>query len=107
MDFNLYWNTSGDNYDFEGMSFQKWKEKTGYDSHSIIADPYFKNPGSYNFTLQKEKNTRRINFKPFDYSKAGVYGDSRWKVKAKLSIDIIKAFDIEVERNNKNKDLGH
>ena len=46
MDYNLYWNTSGDNYDFEGMSFQNWKEKTGHDSHSIIADPYFKDPKS-------------------------------------------------------------
>ena len=107
MDNNLYWNTSGDNYEFEGESFQKWKEKTGHDSHSIIADPYFKDPASYDFTLQKQKNTRRIKFKPFDYGKAGVYGDVRWKEKAKLSSNIIKAFDIEVERNNKNKDLGY
>ena len=107
MDYNIYWNTSGGNYDFEGLSFQKWKEKTGHDSHSIIADPYFKDPESYDFTLQKKQNTRRIKFKPFDYSRAGVYGDSQWKEKAKLSSDIIKAFDIEVERNNQNKDLGY
>ena len=107
MDYNIYWNTNRDSYDFEGLSFQKWKEKTGHDSHSIIADPYFKDPESYDFTLQKKQNTRRIKFKPFDYSKAGVYGDSQWKEKAKLSSDRIKAFDIEVERNNQNKDLGY
>ena len=102
-DYNLYWNTNGDSYEF----FQKWKEKTGHDSHSFIADPYFKNPETYDFTLLKQRNTRRIKFKPFDYSKAGVYGDSQWKEKAKLSSDRAMAFDIEVERNNKNKDLGY
>ncbi|WP_339709290.1 right-handed parallel beta-helix repeat-containing protein [uncultured Kriegella sp.] len=107
MDNNLFWNTSGDEYDFEGLSFQQWQKKTGHDSRSIIADPHFKDPKSYNFTLQKNKNVRRIKFKPFDYGKAGVYGDSQWKEKAKLSSDRVKAFDIEVERNNKNKQLRY
>ena len=35
---------------------------------------------------------KKIGFKPFDYSRAGVYGDLDWKAKAILSDHLIKQF---------------
>lgn len=99
MDYNLYWNTDGDKYDFAGKTFEAWKQ-TGHDSHSIIADPYFKDLKAFDFTFQKRKNINRIKFKPFDYSKAGVYGDANWKEKAKLSAETLRLFDAEVQAND-------
>ena len=98
MDKNLYWNTNGGAYDFNGKTFNEWK-KTGHDIHSIIADPYFMDSENYNFNFKSKKSIRRIGFKPFDYSAAGVYGVDSWIEKARLSEDIRKAFDKDVELN--------
>ena len=98
MDQNLYWNTGGDKYDFNGRSFSKWK-RSGHDHHSYIADPYFKDAISYDFTFENEKNIQRIGFEPFDYSKAGVYGSAEWKDKAKLAESILNNFDKVIEEN--------
>lgn len=98
MDNNLYWNTSGDEYNFAGKSFKEW-QKTGRDKNSIVADPFFSNPEDYDFQIINNRNIRRIGFKPFDYTKAGVYGDASWVEKAKLADDVLQAFDREVEKN--------
>ncbi len=98
MDQNLYWNIGGDNYDFNGKSFSKWK-RSGHDLHSYIADPYFRDARSYDFTFENEKNIQRIGFKPFDYLKAGVYGSMEWKDKAKLPESILNNFDKVIEEN--------
>ncbi len=98
MDNNLYWNTTGDNYIFAGKSFKDW-QKTGHDKNSFIADPFFSNPGDYDFRVKNKRNIRRIGFKTFDYTKAGVYGDALWVDKAKLPDDVLKSFDKEVEKN--------
>ena len=100
MDNNLYWNTKGDDYDFAGKSFSEWK-KTGHDTHSVIADPGFKDPGKYNFKLKGNDNTNKIGFVPFDYSRAGVYGRKRWVKKALLPESVTKEFDRVVEENLK------
>ena len=103
MDQNLYWNMDGDNYDFNGSSFSKWK-KTGHDLHSYLADPNFKDARSFDFTFNNERNIQRIGFKPFDYSKAGVYGSTEWKNRAKLADSILNNFDKTIEENMlKNK----
>ncbi len=47
---------------------------------------------------------RKINFIPFDYSKAGVYGSEEWKKLAELDKDLVREFDERVlllEENNK------
>ncbi|WP_223552212.1 right-handed parallel beta-helix repeat-containing protein [Aestuariivivens sp. NBU2969] len=98
MDNNLYWNTAGKKYTYNGKSFVKWKE-TGHDKHSIIADPYFKNAKGYDFKIKSKRNVKRIGFEPFDYLSAGVYGDDQWIEKAQLPEAIVKAFDKEVELN--------
>ena len=92
IDHNCFWNSNMKKIDFLGMDFEKWK-KLGKDKHSIIADPKFKDPMRFDFRFQNMKVVRKIDFKPFDYSRAGVYGDQDWKDKSVLSDELIKRFD--------------
>jgi hypothetical protein len=104
MDHNLYWNTSGGEYIFNGISFDKWQE-TGHDVNSFIADPGFVNAQEFDFRFKEKKNIQKINFVPFDYSKAGVYGNKEWKEKARLPEQIRIDFDKVVDKNIKEADL--
>ena len=97
IDKNCFWNTTTKNIDFQGGSFSDWK-KLGKDKHSIIADPLFKDPENFDFRFKSTRIAKKIGFKPFDYSKAGVYGDQEWKDKAKLSKNLEWKFD-EVMKN--------
>jgi len=36
---------------------------------------------------------QRHGFKPFDYSKAGVYGSDEWWKKAQLPLELMEQFD--------------
>ncbi len=81
MDKNCYWNTSGEQIKPAGLSFEQWQE-LGRDEHSIIADPLFADPEKYDFHLASDSPAIKLGFKPFDYSKAGVYGDPAWIEKA-------------------------
>jgi parallel beta-helix repeat protein len=74
IDENCYWAKPNAKLDFLGRSQKKWKE-LGRDQHSIVADPLFKNPESYDFSLLPNSPALRLGFKPFDADKAGVYGD--------------------------------
>ncbi|MCL4190300.1 MAG: right-handed parallel beta-helix repeat-containing protein [Thermoguttaceae bacterium] len=74
---NLYWNASGKPVDFQGLTLAQRQEK-GWDGGSIIADPRFVDPAGGDFRLQPGSPAEKIGFKPFDSSKAGLYGDSAW-----------------------------
>ncbi len=74
---NCYWKASGGKVDFVGNSLADWQAK-GFDQGSIIADPLFENPGQYDFRLRKDSPALKTGFKPFDYTRAGVYGDAAW-----------------------------
>ena len=100
MDKNIYWNVAGTTYDFNGVSFKEWQE-TGHDKQSLIVDPNFHDAANFDFRLKSKKSIRQINFKEFDYSKAGVYGSSQWLEKSKLSEEILVDFDKSVEKNMK------
>lgn len=78
---NLYWRVGGQPFDFAGKSWKEWRE-AGNDEGSIIADPKFFDPEHYDFRLQPDSPAPKIGFQPFDYSKAGVYGDEEWKALA-------------------------
>jgi hypothetical protein len=75
MDNNCYWDISAKSFDFAGKSFLEW-QKRGHDRHSIIADPCFVDARGCDFRLRlNSPAVLRLGFKPFDYAKAGVYGD--------------------------------
>lgn len=73
------------------MNFDEWKRLKEH--HSIYADPLFKNPLGDDYTFLSIDNVSKIGFKPFDYSKAGVYGTKEWKSKAELHPDVLNLFN--------------
>ncbi|MCL6103819.1 MAG: right-handed parallel beta-helix repeat-containing protein, partial [Bacteroidetes bacterium] len=105
IDYNCYWDTRTSQPDFHGLdtdgwnklrlmaptpieqeehlkgekrSFREW-QKLGKDQHSLVADPLFKDPRNLDFHFKSLKVARKIGFVPFDYAKAGVYGEEEWK----------------------------
>ena len=102
---NLFWD-SRKNIRFYNMDFEEWKKTTQKDENSVIADPLFADPDNDDFRFKSRQNIEKINFIPFDYSKAGVYGNIEWKRKAKLDPEIIKAFNFSVERRMKEEGLS-
>lgn len=81
MDNNCYW-ALGSDVSFIGKSPPDWIKETGHDKKSIIADPLFVDAKNYDFHLKPNSPALKIGFKPFDYTKAGVYGDPDWINKA-------------------------
>ncbi len=74
---NLYWNASGGPVDFKGVTLEE-RQAAGRDKGSLIADPKFVDPDHFDFHLQPDSPAAKIGFKPFDYTKAGLYGDPAW-----------------------------
>ncbi len=69
-DYNLYWRTEGQPFDFAGASFEDWR-KRGHDTHSIIADPQFVDPANGDFSFKPGYPAHQIGFVPIDTSKIG------------------------------------
>ncbi len=78
---NCYWNAAGASFDFAGKPLEEWQQ-AGHEQGSIVADPKFKDPANDDFHLAADSPALKLGFKPFDYSKAGVYGDEEWIAKA-------------------------
>lgn len=96
IDNNCYWNTQTPDVDFDGHSFSGWK-KLGRDARSFIADPLFVNPEAYDFRFRRPSVAKKIRFKPFDYTRAGVYGTDEWLERAKMPEELLKQYDKTVE----------
>jgi len=82
---NLYWREGGKPVDFNGRTLEEWR-KLGKGEGSIIADPLFVDPEHGDFRLKPGSPAGKIGFKPFDATRAGVYGDPEW-VKLAASIE--------------------
>ena len=104
-DRNLYWDTRTNNIRFLNYTFTEWKNKTGKDRNSIIADPMFRDPGNDDFSFTSYRNISKINFVPFDYKRAGVYGSNSWKLKAQLNPTTIESYNstIKIIVNSENE----
>lgn len=99
-DYNSYWDTRTKDILFGKKTFAEWK-KSGKDVHSVIADPMFADIENFDFRIKNKKLIHRINFKPFDYSKAGVYGSEEWIRKAQMDKSLSVAFDKLVEEHER------
>jgi hypothetical protein len=78
MDNNCYWNTAGQPVTFVGLTLDQWRQQQKHDEHSIIADPLFVDAKNKDFHLKANSPALKLGFEPFDYTKAGVYGDPAW-----------------------------
>ncbi len=74
---NLYWKTSGEPVRFHDWTLQQW-QALGKDEGSIVADPQFVDPENFDFRLRPGSPAAKIGFEQFDYSRAGLYGDTSW-----------------------------
>ncbi|HON08878.1 MAG TPA: right-handed parallel beta-helix repeat-containing protein, partial [Verrucomicrobiota bacterium] len=81
---NCFYNIVGAEIKFAGKTLQQWQEM-GKDKGSIIADPLFVDGEHYDFRLKRGSPVFKLGFKPFDYSKAGVYGDKDWIKRTKIN----------------------
>jgi hypothetical protein len=78
---NCWFNSAGAPIEFMGKSLAEW-QKAGHETGSIVADPLFVDVARGDFRLQPDSPALALGFKPFDGSKAGVYGDAAWIAKA-------------------------
>lgn len=100
-DYNIYWDERGSDIKFGPYRFSEWQAK-GNDTHSSIVDPRFKNPESFDFRFKRKGIVRKKGFKPFDPSKAGIYGKKKWIKKGKFDPELERLFD-EIVLNNHGK----
>lgn len=88
---NVYWNTAGLPVKFHDTDLAGWQQKTGRDEGSIVADPLFVDAAKRDFHLKPGSPALKLGFKPFDFTEAGVRGDSKgeWR-KLALSLSFPK-----------------
>jgi hypothetical protein len=74
---NLYWDTSGKEPLFSGLSFAEW-QRTGRDRDSRIADPQFVDAKNFDFRLKPTSPALAMGFRPIPIEQVGLYGDADW-----------------------------
>lgn len=74
---NLYWDISGKEPVFSGLSFAEW-QRTGRDRDSRIADPQFVDAKNFDFRLKPTSPALAMGFRPIPIEQVGLYGDAEW-----------------------------
>ena len=97
-DENCYWDAHSRTISFGKINFKEW-QKEGKDIHSVVADPAFIDEENFDFRPKNLKVIKKIKFKPFDYNKAGVYGNNEWLQKAAFDATRSAEFDQMVVQN--------
>lgn len=69
-DRNLYWEASGAEVRFGGLSLAEW-QALGRDAHSRVADPLFVDPAHGDFTLRAGSPALEMGFVPLTPEEAG------------------------------------
>ena len=82
LDRNVYWDASGREIAFDGHALEEWRAR-GQDQNSIIADPLFVDPETYDFRLQRNSPALKLGFKSIDASRVGLVGSSDWVARPK------------------------
>lgn len=76
-DYNVFFHTGGEDLVNSGApgldSFEDW-QKSGLDTHSVVADPMFVDPENDDYSLKPESPALKLGFKPIDISKVGLRG---------------------------------
>jgi hypothetical protein len=99
-DSNCFWNPAVRDLSFNAVSFADW-QRSGKDVHSIVGDPRFAAPEKLDFHLKEGSAALAIGFKPFDYTRAGVTGDRKWRELAVFDAARAKEFDEIVARQER------
>lgn len=99
-DWNCYWVTDGRLPVFRGKSLRELQAE-GHDQHSIVAEPEFIDPVHGDFRFKSRNVIRKIGFKSWIYSEAGVYGSEKWRDKAKMPLERENAFRKMVLKHEK------
>ncbi len=71
VDHNLYWNLNGPTRFPGDRTIETWRQETGHDQHSIVADPGCVDPRQDDFRLSPDSPAFRVGFVSFDTTKAG------------------------------------
>lgn len=82
---NIYWRAGGQRFGFAGKSWDQWRAMGRDKEGSIIADPKFVDADNYDFRFASDEVIQQTGFQPFDYAKAGVYGNADWIALAKAT----------------------
>ncbi len=84
-DMNLFWDVDGApimwSDSFKDRSTYhpiETVEEMGYDLHSVIADPMFKDLDARDFTLSADSPAIRLGFKPIDMTGVGIREEENW-----------------------------
>jgi hypothetical protein len=99
-DKNCYWDVRTKDVRFDKLSFKEW-QATGKDRNSVIANPEFVNPEAFDFRIKNKAMMKKIGFKPFGYSQAGVYGTEEWKALAGFDPILAEKYDEAVRKFEK------
>jgi parallel beta-helix repeat protein len=69
-DSNVYFHASAQPARFGKMTFEEWQQR-GQDTHSLLADPKFRDPDHGDFTLAPDSPAFEVGVKPIDLSQVG------------------------------------
>jgi len=85
---NCWWNTAGEPVSFLGKPLADW-QAAGHEQGSVVADPLFVDAAKRDYQLRPDSPAIALGFKPYDWSRSGVYGDAAWVAQAREGWDAV------------------